>query len=324
MNRTPARSVVLRTYQLGEFVIESDLPFPELNSVDMGEPVCAVRLANAPPRSVPSATSLARKRLPNGHGWLITAKSSRGYILRFQDLVTFLVSKDGDQVECHTDAPVPAETLRHLFIDAVFPHILNLKGHDALHATAVNGPAGCCAFLGNSGIGKSTLAAALVRRGWQLVCDDCLHFDVVADGVTVVPGYAGLRLWPDSIEAAFNNGSLLRTVQDRRKKRVEVAGMSSMCPVTLRRVYLVSGPLESDDTRIRIEAVSPRDAFIELVRHAFRLDIGDRTMLARQFQRLQRLVERVSICRLIYPRNFDHLQLVAAAIADDLKNGAEG
>jgi hypothetical protein len=262
-----------------------------------------------------------RKKLPNGHGRVSAEKSDRGYLLRFQDLVTFLVSEQGDQVECHSEAPVATETLRRLFLDAVFPLILNLKGHDALHATAVDGPAGCCAFLGNSGTGKSTLAAAFVRRGWQLVCDDCLHFDVAADGVTIVPGYGGLRLWPDSIEAAFNNGSLLRTVQDRRKKRVEVAGMSSIGPVTLRRMYLVTGTQESD-TRIRIEAVSPRDAFIELVRHAFRLDIGDRTMLARQFRSLQRLVERVSICRLIYPRNFDHLQLVAAAIADDLKNGA--
>jgi hypothetical protein len=284
--------------------------------------ICAIRLVDTLPRSASSTESLVRKRLPNGHGWLSTAKSERGYLLRFQDLVTFLVSENGEQVECHSDAPVPAETLRHLFLDAVFPLILNLKGHDALHATAVDGPDGCCAFLGNSGVGKSTLAAAFVRRGWQLVCDDCLHFDVGKEGVTVVPGYGGLRLWPDSIEAAFNNGSLLRTVQDRRKRRVQVSGMSPTLPVRLRRMYVVTGTQASDDTRIRIDAVSPRDAFIELVRHAFRLDVGDRTMLARQFRSLQRLVESVSICRLIYPRNFDHLQPVAGVISDDLKNGA--
>jgi hypothetical protein len=313
---------LIRAYELGGFVVESEVPFPELTSARTGEAICSIRLVDTLPRSGSCATSLVRKTLPHGHGWLSAEKSDRGYILSFQDLVTFLVSEDGDRVECHSNAPVPTETLRHLFLDAVFPLVLNLKGHDALHATAVDGPAGCCAFLGNSGIGKSTLAAAFVRRGWQLVCDDCLHFDVGADGVTIVPGYGGLRLWPDSIEATFNNGSLLRTVHDRRKKRVEVAGMSSMRPARLGRVYLVTGTQESGDTRIRIEAVSPRDAFMELVRHAFRLDIGDRTMLARQFHRLQRLVERVSVCRLIYPRTFDHLQLVAAAIVDNLKNGA--
>jgi len=322
MSRPLAHSVVPSTYELGGFVIESDFPFPELNSVQTGRPVCAVRLVDTLSQRTSFAVSLVRTRLPNGHGWLTTAKSDRGYILRCQGLVTFLVSNDGDDVECHPDAPVPTETLRHLFLDAVFPLILNLKGHDALHATAVDGPDGCCAFLGHSGIGKSTLAAALVRRGWQLVCDDCLHFDSGTDRVTVVPGYGGLRLWPDSIEAAFNDGSLLRTMQDRQKRRVQVAGMSPASPVRLPRLYLVTSARGTDDSRIRIEGVPPRNAFMELVRHAFRLDLGDRSMLARQFRSLQRLVECVPICRLIYPREFEHLQAVAAAVADDLRSAA--
>jgi hypothetical protein len=185
----------------------------------------------------------------------------------------------------------------------------------------VDGPDGCCAFLGNAGFGKSTLAAAFVRRGWTLVCDDCLHVDPGEDGINVVPGYGGLRLWPDSIEAAFNDGSRLRTVQDGRKRRVQVAGMDPMHPVKLSRVYLLTRSEETGDTRIRIQVAPAREAFIELVRHAFRLDVGDRKMLARQFRSLQRLVEHVPICRLTYPRDFAHLQAVAGAIADDLRSG---
>jgi hypothetical protein len=322
MNRTLTRDIARRTYELGGFVIESDLPFPELSAADAGTAMCAVRLADTLPRGVPSATSLVRKQVPNGQGWLSTAKSDRGYILRFEDLVTFLVSEDGDQVECHSDAPVPSETLRHLFLDAVFPLILNLKGHDTLRATAVGGQHGCCAFLGSPGIGKSTLAAVFVRRGWQLVCDDCLHFDVDDDAVTVVPGYGGLRLWPDSIEAAFNDGSLLRTMQDRRKKSVQVAGMTPISPVRLTRMYLVTETQRTNDSRIRIEAVSPTDALMDLVRHAICLDIGDGTMLARRFRNLQQLVECVPVCRLIYRRDFEQLQAVAGAIADDLRSGS--
>jgi hypothetical protein len=315
-------TVLFRTYELGGFVIQSDLPFPELSSVDGDKAICVVRLTDALPRSKSFVTSLVSKPLPNGNGWLSTAKCDQGYVLRFQNLVSFVVSHDGRQVECQSDAPVPAETMRHLFLDAVFPLILNLQGHDALHATAVDGPEGCCAFLGNAGIGKSTLAAAFVRRGWTLVCDDCLHFDPGEDGINVVPGYGGLRLWPDSIEAAFNDGGFLRSVHDGRKKRVQVAGMDPMHPVKLSRVYLLTRSEETGDTRIRIQAAPAREAFVELVRHAFRLDVGDRKMLARQFRSLQRLVEHVPICRLTYPRDFTHLQAVAGAIADDLRSGA--
>jgi hypothetical protein len=312
-----------RTYGLGGFVIESHIPFPELEPVSEGEgkAICAVRLTDALSRNAASEAPLLQRRLANGNGWLSTTKSDRGYTLRFQDFATFVVSNRGDQVDCHADAAVPAATVRHLFLDAVFPLVLNLQGHDALHATAVDGPDGCCAFLGDAGFGKSTLAAAFVRRAWTLVCDDCLQFQPREDGIGVVPGYGGLRLWPDSIEAAFNDGSFLRSVQDGRKKRVQVAGMDPMHPVRLNRVYLLNRSEETDDTRIRIQAAPAREAFIELVRHAFRLDVGDRKMLARQFRSLQRLVEHVPICRLTYPRDFAHLQAVAGAIADDLRSG---
>jgi hypothetical protein len=321
MKQAPSREVAPRTYELGGFVIKSDLPFPELSSVDEGKAMCVVRLTGTPPRDTFTAIARLHTQLPNGNGWLSTAKFDRGYVLRFQDFVSFVVSERGDQVSCQGDPSVPIATLRHLFLDAVFPLVLNLQGHDALHATAVDGPDGCCAFLGNAGIGKSTLAAAFVRRGWTLVCDDCLHFDPCEDGINVVPGYGGLRLWPDSIESAFNDGSFLRSVHDGRKKRVQVAGMDPMHPVKLSRVYLLTRSQETGDTRIRIQAAPAREAFIELVRHAFRLDVGDRKMLTRQFRSLQRLVEHVPICRLTYPRDFAHLQAVAGAIADDLRSG---
>lgn len=197
----------------------------------------------------------------------------------------------------------------------------DLKGHDALHATAVAGPDGCCAFLGDAGIGKSTLAAVLVHRGWTLVCDDCLHFDPREDGIIVVPGDGNLQLWPDSIEAAFNDGSRLRSVQDGRKKRVQVSDMEPVHPVSLSRAYLLTRPDHSEDTRIRIDVAPDREALMELVRYAVRLDIGDRQLLLRRFRHLQRVVECVPICRLTYPRNLAHLQVVAAAIADDLRSG---
>ncbi len=198
-----------------------------------------------------------------------------------------------------------------------------IRTDDALRAAAVDGPAGCCAFLGDAGIGKSTLAAAFVRRGWSLVCDDYLQFGLSQDEITIVSGHGNLRLWPDSIAAAFNDGRPLQSVQDCRKKRVQVTGMDPIYPVRLSRVYLLTSPEKTLDTRIEIDAAPAGEALVELVRHAFCLDVCDRQMLERQFSRLQRLVEYVPICRLTYPRDFAHLQAVAVAITDDLRSGAK-
>ena len=155
----------------------------------------------------------------------------------------------------------------------------------------------------------------------MLVCDDLLEFDSERETIHIVPGCGDIQLWPDSIEAAFNDGGVLRSVQDGRKRRVQVAGMDSVQPVELNCVYLLTRPQHESDMRIRIEEVPASEAFVHLVRNAVRLESADRHWSLHQLRHLQRLVETVSICRLIYPRDFGYLQAVAGAISDNLRSG---
>ena len=309
----------MQTYELFGFVIASDLAFPELTAATAGDAMCVVRLTDRPfPQ--PPTTCFLQTRLPNGDPWLSCAKCDSGYFLTFNDLATFRVSARGDRVDCHVERHVPAHTVRHLFLDAVFPLILNLRGHHAVHATAVCGPIGCCAFVGDAGLGKSTLAAAFLRRGWMLVCDDCLRIDAGHEGMLAVPGYAGLRLWPDATAALFDeiDGSP-PAMHDNSKRRVSAGVKLPAHAVPLRCLYILVGASGGREASIRIEASAPRDAFIDLVRHAFRLDLGDGTMLARQFRFLERIVQDTPIRRLTYSREFVHLPAVTDAIVCDLE-----
>ena len=54
------------------------------------------------------------------------------------------------------------------------PVVLNLRGQEAIHATAilVNGTG--VAFLGPTGSGKSTLAASFMLAGYRALGDDCM------------------------------------------------------------------------------------------------------------------------------------------------------
>ena len=55
---------------------------------------------------------------------------------------------------------------------AAAPHVLTLQGHTVLHAAAVSGPSGVIAFVGPSGVGKSTLARTFAQEGYGPVSDD--------------------------------------------------------------------------------------------------------------------------------------------------------
>ena len=81
-----------------------------------------------------------------------------------------------DAIDVVPNPGVDAEAIASLLIATALPTVLWLQGRFVLHASAVRLP-GCdkaIAFAGPSGVGKSTIAAALVARGADLLADDSM------------------------------------------------------------------------------------------------------------------------------------------------------
>jgi hypothetical protein len=99
------------------------------------------------------------------------------------------------------------------------------------------------------------------------------------------------------------------------KKLVGAHGDRLCEPVRLARIYLLepSGGAEP----VSIAAVSQRHALMKLVESAYRLDIRDGTMLARQFRFLARVVARVPVVALRFARDFAQLPVVRKAVLQD-------
>ena len=115
-----------------------------------------------------------------------------------RNLCEFLVSADARRIYARTlgtDGEDEA-MLAYLLVDALSFSMVRL-GWEPLHATAVLTDRGVVAFLGNSGDGKSTLAALLVRHGCKLVTDDMLV--LIRDRGTWLaqPGPPRLKLYRD-------------------------------------------------------------------------------------------------------------------------------
>lgn len=258
-----------------------------------------------------------------GSPWLTCTKTEDGYRFHYSGFADFLVDRLGRHVRCVTQSETAPETIRHLFLDQVIPPLLNLRGREALHASAIQTPGGACAFIGPSGGGKSTLAAAFHVTGYPVLCDDCLLLKEDPDQVLVEPAYPGLRLWDDSRGILFGNTrSTLPVSQYTSKRRVSTPESNGIRSLALRGIYSLrreENPQSLTDPVI--EPLSMRDAFMELVEFAFRLDLTDQAMILRQMRVLERVAREVPVRRLRLPDDLGVLPAAREMILQDLARG---
>jgi energy-coupling factor transporter ATP-binding protein EcfA2 len=258
---------------------------------------------------------------PNGGVWLTIGKTAGGYLFRFRRFADFHWSPRRRVLTCHIRPRTHMSTIRHLLLDQVLPSISSGEHGSGLHASAVVVGGEAVAFAGKTGLGKSTLAASFAAAGFPALTDDCLIVKESGEQFLAVPAYSSLRLWNDSANALGGDLGRRRRVAAYSQK-IRVNGSTSKIPfcsnpAPLRCVYLLE--TRAAKRGVLIESLSERDAFIALVRLAFRLDPYDRIHLANEMDRLARLSRVVSVRRLHVPRRLENLSSVQKAVLLDLQ-----
>ena len=274
------------------------------------------------PQGAIATTPFHHWLLPDGTRWLLFYRTGSGYLLRFPDLADFEIAADSLSVTCHPAPEVNEETSRHLYLNQVLPLVMSKQGKLVFHASAVDIAGVAVAFVGESGRGKSTLAARFAHAGFGFLSDDGLVIDAHDDGFLALPGHPSLRLWKDSEEAIVAGGiRMALPVQYTDKGRFLAGPAMAYCrqPRPLRRVYFLG---DGSASRLVIHPVGAADAVAEWLRHAFMLDVEEKSLLATHFDRLVSLAGHVEGYRLDFPRRFEMLDAVMEAILVDVQIGA--
>src|SRR5262245_34823321 len=181
-------------YRAHGLLISSDVPLPLPPGV-AGSP--DLTLALAAPREVPHERPpgdvLAEIARPDRTLFYTLARSS-SVVLRYPGLCDFVGDASFSTIAIHLHPGTDSQLLPVLIAGALLAMHLMLRHSLVLHASAVRvGPA-AVAFVGKSGMGKSTLATALSASGHALISDDLLR----VDGVLVYPGATETRLRPSA------------------------------------------------------------------------------------------------------------------------------
>jgi hypothetical protein len=313
-------------FRLYGFVIESADPLHMLTPISPRKVDTKIQRVTYPKSPFQPSDWFMNWTLAGGAKWLSCAKTEGGYLLRFNELADFTIDRNGREIVCMPKSGIPEDTIQHLLLDQVIPLVINLKGSEALHASAVLTPQGVVAFAGPAGSGKSTITASLLKTGYPFVSDDCLTLQEKDENIYALPAYPGLRLWKDAEAHLFEeNGDKESVAHYTGKLRVAIEERpESYSPEPkpfVQLYYIINSPETDEISDITIERLSPRDSFMAFVRCAFRLDITDQEMLARQFHFLKQLAAQVSVRRLSFPRKFELLPALQEAILKDLESG---
>lgn len=173
--------------------------------------------------------------------------------------------------------------------------ILRQRGFLVLHASSVAIQGKVVAFLGHSGWGKSTLAAALHTHGHSVITDDVLAISLEdVSNPKVVPSFPQCKLSPQAAEALGKNPSSLEPLYAHSSKRAysfQTGFQQEQLP--LHSIYLLSkGDSHS------IDPLSFKDAFVYLVSHTRAMDVlRDNQSLQVHFQQCTQLLKQVSYYR---------------------------
>ena len=244
--------------------------------------------------------------------------------LRFPHRGVFTITNDSTRVGVHAEPGVTTETIRHLLLDQVLPRLLAHHGRLIVHGSAVQIDDRALVFIGDSGAGKSTLAASFSADGHRLLCDDGIVLTPGKRCTMALPTYRSLRLWPDSVAGIYPEAAprVAPMAHYSTKQRVLVDDGSPPAPepLPLAAVYVLSSTADTKTTSI--SRLSARDACMAIIRNAFQLDVTDRNRTADLMSKAGDVAEQVPVFALSYPRGYEHLPAVRAAVLEHLAHWA--
>jgi len=311
----------MKMYSIFNIGLECDIPLPELTEIESAENVISVASGENRIERLEKPLWFHHWKDEDDNITISCARNGNAYILRFPQLVDFYISRQGDNVYYFPQPGVSEQSIRHLLIDQIIPRILGQRGNLVLHASvvAISGNT-CVAFLGNSGLGKSTLAASFYQNGAELITDDCLLLEENDGQLYGIPNYYGVRLFDDSAEAIFSKNLERSSVSDYSVKSrinlIEKSKISRSGRYAVNNFFLLSKSTENNELGIiDIRIIRGMGQLINLLAQLFLLDVTDNPLIKTHFLEMKKLFAcNTHFFRLEYPRNYEQLSEVRARI----------
>jgi hypothetical protein len=284
------------------FVIDTTIPLPEATPwTGRDRPVdLYIRSGSVPPDLGQPTEIPFVKRAPGG-----------ALILGDRQSPYFYVSQNSIIVD--TSAP----DWRSYLLGPVMGLVSYLNGLLPLHASAVQIGSRTVAFAGRSGAGKSTTAAALVRRaGHRFITDEVCAVDCMSTSPLAFPHLPFHKLSSESLERLGLDATTVQRPCGEPGKFYVASEEFDPTPCVLHAIYFLETTI--DDCAEGIFPVSRLESVYRLQAELYRPDLGGMSVTqASMLLSVAKLVERVRLRRLVRGRRLSDPDSLVRLIESD-------
>ena len=296
-------------YGLG---IHSQLPIPEFIPAQVGCDVTLYIERDGKPSDYVPKEAIKKRVL-----FKLTREKA---IIYLKEVGVFLV-QGGNKIVFIPEPDVSEELIRLYLVGNIMAIVLYQRGLLALHASAVKINGGVVAFLGRSGQGKSSIAAALHAYGYQIINDDVAPVTLNGGPATITPGFPQIKLSRETSAAVGYDFESLHLLHRFHEKRGYCpTGDFPQAPLPIQRIYVLAY-----DTQFRIEPLRPAEAVIQLSRHAHPGKLF-RSRDTSHFLQCATLAQKCPLYRLKRPRDLtllpEAIKLIEKHVNDNLQLAA--
>jgi hypothetical protein len=273
----------------------------------------------------------ANKRLPEGSrktryigplGELTILEIANGaYVgLYYSDGIKFVIDRAGRKLWAAWPPTADFEEVVGYFLGPILGTLLRFRGINCLHASAIAYGETAVAFMGPTGVGKSTIATAFATLNFAVLTDDIAALVGKKDSFMVQPAYPLLRLLPTSVEVLFGSAKALpypvpswnKALLDLRSGGYRFQERA----LPLSAIYILNQ--ERTRSTSSIENTYGQRGLMTLIANTYVRYALDKTMRAEDLLFFSQIMEAVPLRRVSFPADLAGISHLCEVILEDL------
>lgn len=234
--------------------------------------------------------------------------------LHIPDVARFLI-ENGNTIIVEPLNNVNSATLRLFLLGSCMGILLMQRDLLLLHGNAICVGDRCISIVADSGLGKSTLSGAFMKRGYSILADDICAINRQNH---VLPSFPQIKLCTDAVAELGMSTDALEPIMPRLEKfAVPLGNQYHSYPLSLALVYVLNVHEKKDVT---LESVSGPQKIQPLHYHVYRKEFLKALQKEHfYFTRCAQIASEIAVVHITRPIAGFQLDALVSAIENDLK-----